>query len=512
MAASVFIIEAPGKRKSMSNLLWQAGVRDVLVIATVGHIGTNPTGFKPLAIDTNYRETAYRLMPEKEHIARNIGEAAKNAKHVFIATDDDQEGDVIARDVIRFCLDDEDRNKVLRMRLKAMAPSEIKSAMESALPFDELSAARGDARRVVDRLIGGMSSDAGAVGRVQGSLLIAMQHQLPIVGIATYSLESYDGRGDFVASVPVFAGQSVPTDLALEGRASVWRSDVAMLARQAMSHDDIILSASIATGENVYAVSRAMQSLYERGSLTYPRSKDHAISPEAVRRLQVIARSSGAGFEVNRFRAIRQAGGEHSHEAPNPLVFDVPINRSFEILPVEEKVLVHITRNLLECGIPCHYQTPRLFDLSNLPKEVSSLRWHRVIPIGERLWSQEPASAGYQQWSREQSLLHFMSRNDLGRPSTIVGHVEKFLSRGLVGNDLELTKKGREWSANVGHLFSYQNISKIIENYIDSTRKPPNEMVVDIMKICGLDEVGSSRLQGFENDDEEHEIYAWNVS
>ena len=46
MASNLFIIEAPGKRKGMSNMLWRAGVCDVEAMATVGHIGTNPEGFK----------------------------------------------------------------------------------------------------------------------------------------------------------------------------------------------------------------------------------------------------------------------------------------------------------------------------------------------------------------------------------------------------------------------------------------------------------------------------------
>ena len=175
MASNLFIIEAPGKRKGMSNMLWRAGVRDVEVMATVGHIGTNPEGFKPLAVDSEYRETAYRLKPDKERLAAEIGKAAKAAKRIYIAADDDQEGDVIARDVLRFCLDEEDRSRALRVRLKALAPGEIQAALAAAAPFDELSAARGDARRIIDRLIGSMSNDTGAVGRVQGSMLLMLQ-------------------------------------------------------------------------------------------------------------------------------------------------------------------------------------------------------------------------------------------------------------------------------------------------------------------------------------------------
>lgn len=512
MASNLFIIEAPGKRKGMSNMLWRAGVRDVEVMATVGHIGTNPDGFKPLAVDAEYREMAYRLKPEKERLAAEIGKAAAAAKHIYIATDDDQEGDVIARDVLRFCLEEEDRARALRVRLKALAPGEIQAALAAAAPFDEMSAARGDARRIIDRLIGSMSNDNGAVGRVQGSMLLMLQEQQPVVGVMTYALKSADEKPDWFAKVPVFAGQSIPDDAVVDGVAEVGRREMGTLAGRVMNHDEILLSASMATGESIGAVARAMQSLYERGQMTYPRAKDSAITPDSFRRLQVIARMNGAGFDPSRFRAIRQPGGEHAHEAPNSMALDVPVNRRFDMLSFEEQVLVHVTRNLIDCGIPCQYETPRLVDVASLSPEAAMLRWHRIIPTGERLWESVPGEPGYQAWTKEQSLLHFMSRNELGRPSTVVSHVEKFLSRDLIDEGFDLTKKGREWSAQIGEIFGHQNISKMIENYIDNNKKMPSQMVADMIELCGLNAVGSAvQQQGFVHD-EDYEIPAGSFS
>jgi len=503
MASNLFIIEAPGKRKGMSNMLWRAGMRDVEVMATIGHIGTNPDGFKPLAVDAEYRELAYRLKPEKEWLAAEIRKAAMIAKRIYVATDDDQEGDVIARDVLRFCLEEVDRDRALRVRLKALAPGEIQVALAAAAPFDELSAARGDARRVVDRLIGSLSNDIGAVGRVQGSMLLMLQEQVPVVGVATFALHAADDKGDWVAKVPVFAGQAIPMETVVDGIAEVGHREMATLAGRVMNHDDILLSASMATGQGIGVVSRTMQTLYEQGKMTYPRAKDWAITPDAFRRVQAIARMSGAGFDASRFKAIRQPGGEHTHEAPNPMVLDIPVNRHFDLLSLEEQVLVHLARNLIDCGIPCQVEKPRL-DLATMPPEAAAMRWHRVIPTGERLWKGASVEPGFQAWTKEQSLLHFMSQNELGRPSTIVNHVEKFLSRDLVDDDFELTKKGREWSAQIGELFGYQNISRMVENYLENTRKPPNEMAAEIIELCGLTAVGSAvQQQGVTYDDEE---------
>jgi len=512
MANTLFIIEAPGKRKGMLNMLWRAGMRDVEVMATVGHIGTNPEGFKPLAVDMEYHETAYRLKPDKEQLAVDIGNAARVAKHIYIATDDDQEGDVIARDVLRFCLREEERSRVLRVRLKALAPGEIQAALADAAPFDELSAAQGDARRIIDRLIGSLSNDSRVVGRVQGSMLLSLQEQHPVVGMMTYSMQAADNKGNWIAKLPVFAGQKIPGDSQVDGISGTGRSVMATLASRAMNHDEILISASMATGQGIGAVAQAMQSLYEHGQMTYPRAKDRAITPDAFRRLQTIARMNGAGFDPARFLAIRQPGGEHTHEAPNPMVLDVPVNRHFDLLSLEEQVLVHLTRNLIDCGIPCQFETPRLFDLAKLPPEMAALHWHRVIPTGDRLWADKPIEPGFQAWTKEQSMLHFMSKNGLGRPSTMVTHVEKFLSRHLVDECFELTEKGREWSAQIGELFGQQNVSRMIENHIDSNKSTPSQMVADMIEICRLNAVGSIvQQQGFVHD-EDYEVPAWGLS
>ncbi|TAM33302.1 MAG: type IA DNA topoisomerase, partial [Burkholderiaceae bacterium] len=130
------------------------------------------------------------------------------------------------------------------------------------------------------------------------------------------------------------------------------------------------------------------------------------------------------------------------------------------------------------------------------------------------LWEALPVEAGVERWTAEQSLLHFMSRNELGRPSTVVEHVDKFLSRGLVTEGFELTEKGQQWSHHVGELFGHRNISKMIEHYIDDNKKSPSLMVEDMIELCGLSAVGSAvqQQQGLENDDETNALSPYDLA
>ena len=503
--ASLFIIEAPGKRNELSNMLWHCGIRDVKVMATVGHLGTNPDKFIPLGVNAGYEETAYRLKPEKEKLAFEIEAAAKDANKIYIATDDDQEGDVIARDTLRFCISPDDHKKVLRLRLRALAVNEIKAAIAEATPFDPLSAAKGDARRVVDRLIGSLSSDQGAVGRVQGSALLMLQEQSPVIGVMTYTMKSFDDGGPWTAQVPVYAGQAIPDHSGvIDCLADVGKSAPCGLADHVMDYGDIVLSSSIALEASISETSSSLQRLYERGKMTYARSRDHAITPDAFKRVMAMAKINGAAFNPRLFKHVRNQTGEYAHESPNPLIVDVPLNRDFALLGFDDRVLVHVARQLVSCGVPAMLEQPRMMDLAELPRDIAMLNWRRVVPVGGVLWESKPADAGFKAWTPEQSLLHFMQKNELGRPSTLVNHVEKFLARSLVDESFELTQKGRDWSYTIGEIFGHQNISKMVEHYLDDNKKPAPEMVADIIEMCGLTEkIGSAVIQESDNDYEQ---------
>lgn len=506
----LFVIEAPGKKKNVAKMLWKCSVRDVEIVATVGHIASNPDGFRPIGINSNYEESSYQLMASKVRIAIEIRRLSELASEIFLATDDDQEGDVIARDVARFCINAEDSAKVKRLRLKAISPTEFHKAYTEATAFDFMSAAKGDARRVIDRLIGSLSSDLGAVGRVQGSLLLTLQNQVPIIGIATYSIACEHGD-TWIARQPIYAGDGIPKVFEFDGKLSPASSNTTVLTNKAWSFEDILLNVSLATGEEIGRISDGMQELYERGELTYPRSRDRAVSRDSLKRINMIAKTAGATFNEKIFKAVRDSNGEHTHESPNPAVINVPLNQPVEFLSLDQKILVLLTRNLIDGATPCQFQTPRLSDLAELPDAIGKLNWQRTTVLGDRSWESQTVP-GFQKWTKEQSLLFHMTKNGLGRPSTIISHLNKFLDRNLVDQDFCFTKKGAEWSFNIGELFNNRNISRLVESYLEVNRKDSRLMVAEMLKLCGLEEKFSGHLTAGNTKYEEHEIYARHVS
>ena len=505
MAESLVIIEAPGKRAGLSDVLWRAGMRGFEVLATAGHIAANPARLTPLGITSSFRETAYAIREDRQAACERIREAAQNtAGRIYLATDDDQEGDVIARDVWRMVIAPEDRARALRVRLRALSPDEVQSAFEAAAPFDPLSAAKGDARRVLDRLVGALSSAEGAVGRVQGSLLLALAQQKPVVGVATFMATADDGGGPWIAQRPVHAGEAPPEPELLDVGLPVGSSVESTVGTRPMNYGEIVLSASVETGAEIADVAKAMQTLYERGQMTYPRSSAQALSVDSARRLEVIAKMNGAAFDAERFTAVRAMGLEleHGHEAPNPAAFDIPLNRDAALLSLPEQVMVHIARNLVDCGVRCTLEQPALGSLQKLPDGLAGLPWHRKTEMGVRLYPVVVPEAGFKPWTQEQSLLHLMHKNGLGRPSTVVEHVNKFVARGLVDAEFELTAKGRDWCANVGQLFQHQNLARLVEEYLEAHREPAALMVADMVEKFGIP-VGTSDGMPFDQEYED---------
>ena len=502
MASTLVIIEAPGKRACLSDVLWRAGMRDFEVMATAGHIAANPSSLRPLAITSSYRETQYRVREDRAETVNRIRAAANAAAHIYLATDDDDEGDVIARDVCLLSLEPEDRGRVQRVRLRALSPAEVAESFKTAKPLDAQDAARGDARRVLDRMVGALSSAEGAVGRVQGSLLLALTTQLPVVGVATYVAPASDGGSPWIARKPLHAGEVPDTVFQFDEPLSLGREAEATLGSRPQNFNEIVLSASIALAEPPADVADAMQSLYERGKLTYPRSRAHALSDESARRLDVVARMNGAAFDAERFTAVRSSHAE-GHEAPNPAALDVPLNRDANLLSFDERVWVHITRQLVDCGVRCVMQLPKLGSVARLPGGADRLAWHRQAQVGERLYEGQEVQPGVQAWTPAQSLLHLMTRNDLGRPSTALEHIGKFMSRGLVDEGWALTHKGQQWAANVGALFQHQNLARLVDEYLEANCEAAALMVASMVEKFGIplpDDGGMLANQELENE------------
>lgn len=168
---SVWIIEATGKIGCLQKVLEQMNFHPE-VIATRGHFCKMPESLSSVAIDKNFHETL--RVPDESIINRikdSINVMIENGgRDVYIATDDDAEGNVIAYDVYENIKDI--IPNPCRVKLTALDKDSLQEALDNMGVVNKEDAIPGRTRAIVDRLIGAAFASQGiSAGRVGSAIL-----------------------------------------------------------------------------------------------------------------------------------------------------------------------------------------------------------------------------------------------------------------------------------------------------------------------------------------------------
>ena len=91
MSKSLFIVESPAKAKTIGKYLGS----DFIVTSSYGHIRDLPGSKLSIDIEKNY-EPMYEISEDKAKIVSELKKLAKNAKDIYLATDEDREGEAIS--------------------------------------------------------------------------------------------------------------------------------------------------------------------------------------------------------------------------------------------------------------------------------------------------------------------------------------------------------------------------------------------------------------------------------
>jgi len=214
VTCQVVVIEAPGKRRHLQKILSRIGI-GAEVMATGGHFYASPQSLYPLAVNIDWTETERHADPIVAARLRR-----KCAGHtVAIATDRDAEGEVIARDV--WATVGDVARSAFRVHFPALTVRQVTRGFSRARPVAEIAPGAGDARRIIDRVIGhAYSGDGIACGRVSSAALGWFATHDPEMGIYHLRLAACDGGADFMAHVRV-----------TESTARVWASRFAQWQR-----------------------------------------------------------------------------------------------------------------------------------------------------------------------------------------------------------------------------------------------------------------------------------------
>ena len=334
MAKNLVIVESPAKAKTIEKFLGS----DYKVMSSYGHIADLPD--KELGVDVAHGfKPQYLVAADKRNLVKALKEEVKKADTVWLASDEDREGEAIA-----WHLSEElklSQEKIKRIVFNSITKSAIEHAIKNPRGIDYNLVNAQQARRVLDRLVGyelspvlwknirkGLS--AGRVQSVSVRLIVERERE-----IQDFQSEvSYKITAEFLTKegklIKTYTHKSFPTQEAakafLEKNIGATFSVGSLETKPAKKSPAPPFTTSTLQQEAArklhFSVSKTMQlaqRLYESGLITYMRTDSVNLSPEALSAAkQEIVKSYGEAYSKTRQYTSHSKGAQEAHEAIRP--------------------------------------------------------------------------------------------------------------------------------------------------------------------------------------------------
>lgn len=343
MSKSLFIVESPAKAKTIGKYLGS----DFIVTSSYGHIRDLPGSKLSIDIAKNY-EPLYEISEDKAKIVSELKKLAKNAKDIYLATDEDREGEAISWHLCKVLGVDPAMAK--RVTYTEITKSAIEKAIANPRKLDLSLVDAQQARRVLDRIVGYEISpilwkkvrpnlSAGRVQSVATKLIVEREREIN----AFSSSSTFKVLGKF----PVEDGKGKMAILKAERKNSTpIFQDAESFLKSCLGADYTITNVEKRPGKRTpaapfttstlqqeasrklgYSVSRTMtvaQKLYEAGHITYMRTDSTNLSQDAIdHAAKEIGKKYGKKYINSRQYTSKAKGAQEAHEAIRPTNFEV---------------------------------------------------------------------------------------------------------------------------------------------------------------------------------------------
>lgn len=338
MAKNLLIVESPAKAKTIEKYLG----KDYQVEASMGHIRDLPKGDGAIDVEKGF-EPKYEVSKDKREVVNKLKKLAKEAEHVWLATDEDREGEAISWHLLQVLgLDVQNTRRIVFHEITKPA---ILKAIESPriVNMDLVNAQQ--ARRVLDRLVGfelspilwqklkpGLS--AGRVQSVAVRLIVEREREImefstqafyrvvAIFNVGGKKLQAelkkrFDTEAEALAFLQAcIAATYVVSDVQKKpGK----RSPAPPFTTSTLQQE-----ASRKLGFSVAQTMSLAQGLYENGFITYMRTDSLNLSETALQASeQTIIKDFGAQYHKQRTYKTKSAGAQEAHEAIRPTDFNL---------------------------------------------------------------------------------------------------------------------------------------------------------------------------------------------
>lgn len=376
--SKLVIVESPAKAKKIGGYLGEG----YTVLASVGHIrdlaqpsqipADQKAQYGKFGVDVNDGFKPYYIVgADKKKTVSELRSALKHASELYLATDEDREGEAIAWHLVQTL---KPKVPVKRMVFHEITPEAIRASLEHTRQVDDHMVDAQETRRILDRLYGyelspvlwrkvGPGLSAGRVQSVATRLIVERERERMVFVRAPYwdvvarlqapdalgELTGFDARlttldGRRVAGSKDFTATGTLTDAAAHDDArQLTEADATALADTLRDADFLVSSvekkpyrrrpqppfttstmqqaAGNRLGMSSRQTMRAAQSLYENGYITYMRTDSVTLSHEAIAAArESVAQQFGEQYLAPQPKqyATKTAGAQEAHECIRP--------------------------------------------------------------------------------------------------------------------------------------------------------------------------------------------------
>jgi len=339
MAKNLVIVESPAKAKTIEGYLG----KDYIVKSSFGHV--RDLAKKGLAIDIDAKFAPnYEVSPDKKQLVAELKKLAKEADTVWLATDEDREGEAISWHLYETLgLEKKDTKRITFNEITKVA---VTRAIERPRSINRELVDAQQARRVLDRIVGfelspvlwkkvRPSLSAGRVQSVAVRLIVERERE-----IEKFNTESfYKVQAEFATSDGLLKAelnqqlqeksaaaqvleQAKTADFYVEDvqQKPATKSPAAPFTTSTLQQE-----ASMKLGFSVTKTMSVAQRLYESGNITYMRTDSVNLSETAIAAAQeAITSQFGANYSKPTKYNTKSSGAQEAHEAIRPTDFTKP--------------------------------------------------------------------------------------------------------------------------------------------------------------------------------------------
>ena len=339
MAENLVIVESPAKAKTIEKYL---GV-NYKVASSFGHISDLPSKNIGIDIENDFKPK-YEVSSDKKTIVKNLKDLVKKSKTVWLASDEDREGEAIAWHLFRTLKLDADNTK--RIVFNEITKSAITNAINNprSINYDLVDAQQ--ARRVLDRIVGyelspvlwrkvkgGLS--AGRVQSVAVRLIVEKEREIRnYVSASTYKVEAIFKNSNGKEFVARLSNEFKSKDDAIDYLNSTTESTFKVseivkkpVKKSAPAPFTTSTLQQEASRKLSFPVSKTMsvaQRLYESGHITYMRTDSVNLSNLAIDEAKKqVVKNFGEAYANPKNFSTKAKGAQQAHEAVRPTNFDM---------------------------------------------------------------------------------------------------------------------------------------------------------------------------------------------